>query len=894
MYKIIDLPAYGADGTATVQALFPVGNGFKVKVAESRVNPDVTDFVAKIKADPAKLYVLLNAVGAGEFYGDNQNADYFAEKDLDRDSDLAGYRTFYNAGVFRNHQNKDKAKSFGKVIFASYNRVMRRVELVIEIDRALAKEFGHEDLLVKLDAGIPVAVSMGCFLPGTPVVLADGTEKAIERIRVGDHVLTHTGKVKEVTEVHERPYMGLAYTVFPAGKFRKAISASMEHPWLVVERNSFWQRNEDGRFVRNTQLQMADAVWKESAALTGDEFLVCPRPRSNGDKIHIAAAKLLGWFLAEGSLRKEDHGVEFNVNETDDFCAQIHAVCAELGLPSPSAHPREHASSAWSYVIYSKWLHELCFTYCGKLAHHKRLNRKVFDWSREARMAFLGAVIGADGYVSAGATYISSCNHRLVKQLKWLAASLGLVASIGKLLHKASAGFSRVDTTEWILRFSRAANHILAPFCSKIPDTYSDTTGGTGVAYMYDEFYLVSIDHIDTEPYVGTVHNFEVADDNSYVVSEFAVHNCRVKFDVCRICGHKSYKPDGSDRCVCMRTMMRQLMPDGRKVCVDNPDPVFFDISFVVIGADRTSYAMQKVASIFAQRDDMSKEASLRGLRSVLSEKLAARRKRADLIKDVPAMARKVSPALARVQPDMSFDRLYDMASRYNLPTLASSLGAGGMVLSPREYQTIVMIRIGRPKAAEDLYDSGEVFPHSGSATGSPAIVSGSNVSSSLLSDILDVVQSRSAFGDGLFDQISQGGLCPRHAVANNAYKRLISFPEKSVLPQLSAPYTGYRLGLMQNMPSLVGSLTRQNPALLSTLSAGGLQGDHTLGGGQRGELLSALPMAYLYGAYARGVDEHDDRLGDLEAYVEQNPTLAAAVLLGLLQLGELVRKAGI
>jgi hypothetical protein len=526
MYKTIDLPAYGADGTATVQALFPVGNGFKVKVAESRVNPDVTEFVAKIKPSPEKLYVLLNAVGAGEFYGDNQNADYFAEKDLDRDSDLAGYRTFYNAGVYRNHQNKDKAKSFGKVIFAAYNRVMRRVELIIEIDRALAKEFGHEDLLVKLDSGVPVAVSMGC----------------------------------------------------------------------------------------------------------------------------------------------------------------------------------------------------------------------------------------------------------------------------------------------------------------------------------------------------------------------------RVKFDVCRICGHKSYKPDGSDRCVCMRTMMRQLMPDGRKVCVDNPDPVFFDISFVVIGADRTSFAMQKVASVFAQ-EGLHKEASLRGLRSGLAEKLASRRKRADLIKDVPAMARQVSPALARVQPDMSFGQLHGLSSRFNLPTLASSLGAGGVVLSPREYQTIVLVRAGRPDMAEKLYDSGEVFPHSSSASGAPPIISGSNVSGSLLSDILDVVLSRSALGDGLLDQLSSRNLCPRHAVANAAYKRLIPFSEKSVLPQLSAPYTGYRLGLMQNMPNLIGSLMRQNPALLSTLSASDPRGGHTFGEGPRSNVLSALPMAYLYSAYARDNTGHAGRLGDLEAYVEQNPTLAASILLGLLKLGELVQQ---
>jgi len=71
---------------------------------------------------------------------------------------------------------------------------------------------------------------------------------------------------------------------------------------------------------------------------------------------------------------------------------------------------------------------------------------------------------------------------------------------------------------------------------------------------------------------------------------------CRVPFDVCSICGHKAkYR---SEYCEHTRENMGKIMADGRKVFVYNPYPRFFDISFVFIGADRTSFVLEKVAHL--------------------------------------------------------------------------------------------------------------------------------------------------------------------------------------------------------------------------------------------------------------------------------------------------------
>jgi hypothetical protein len=127
--------------------------------------PQVQSFLEKLKPHPNKIYPLINALGAGEFWGSNINGDYFPESSLIHKGMDWGYETFYNAFPYKHHVNKDPTKSFGKVELACWNDAMKRVELVVSVDRELAKRFGAEDVVDKLDQGLFPDVSMGCKVP---------------------------------------------------------------------------------------------------------------------------------------------------------------------------------------------------------------------------------------------------------------------------------------------------------------------------------------------------------------------------------------------------------------------------------------------------------------------------------------------------------------------------------------------------------------------------------------------------------------------------------------------------------------------------------------------------------------------------------------------------------
>lgn len=173
MYKVITVSPLDADGQPNVFSLEPLrqpGHALTktASVTLGKITPEAREFFEKYPKSDKKLYVLSNTVSAGEFYGSNDNADYFKEHELNaEDQDVNdpacyGYKAFYRAGVFRHHKNKDPAKSYGRVIYSFYNPRMHRIELIIEIDPDLACRFGHADLVEAIRAGLRLAVSMGC------------------------------------------------------------------------------------------------------------------------------------------------------------------------------------------------------------------------------------------------------------------------------------------------------------------------------------------------------------------------------------------------------------------------------------------------------------------------------------------------------------------------------------------------------------------------------------------------------------------------------------------------------------------------------------------------------------------------------------------------------------
>jgi hypothetical protein len=144
--------------------IFPVEMGQRnrhIKLA-TEIHPAIAKYIASAKKIPGKSQLLIDAMGAGEWWGSNRNGDFFPEDQLGHRGRDYGYETFMHyAYPFRHHVNKDPARAYGdKVILAVYHPTMHRVQLIVAVHDEKCR-----DILSQVDNGDYPDVSMGCRVP---------------------------------------------------------------------------------------------------------------------------------------------------------------------------------------------------------------------------------------------------------------------------------------------------------------------------------------------------------------------------------------------------------------------------------------------------------------------------------------------------------------------------------------------------------------------------------------------------------------------------------------------------------------------------------------------------------------------------------------------------------
>ena len=174
--------------------------------------PSVRDLLERLKPSPNKIYLLVNALGASEYWGGNINGDAFPEAALIHRGPVYGYETFQTAGVYHHHMNKDLSKSLGNVLLSVWHDQMKRVELVIEFDRDRAARFGAISVCDKIDQGIFPDCSMGCKVPYDNCTICTDWPR-YEAAKATFDPARHKSPGDAVLEVHKKnPIRGVSIT----------------------------------------------------------------------------------------------------------------------------------------------------------------------------------------------------------------------------------------------------------------------------------------------------------------------------------------------------------------------------------------------------------------------------------------------------------------------------------------------------------------------------------------------------------------------------------------------------------------------------------------------------------------------------------------------------------
>lgn len=205
MKKLLDIGPFFANTLEPSIQLLELGVHGSLEKRASMMS-EAYVYASSMTPKEGHTYILVIAMGAGEYYGPNKNSDYFPESDLKKQ--YKNFETIYvqnaetgkneiNEGAlfFKHHKNKPHKGHpwFGTVHKAFYNEKMHRVELIIDIHH---EREGAQELVDKVHSGGSFSVSMGVNIPYDTCCVKGCGNQAAKMEDYCDHLKYELGRTR--------------------------------------------------------------------------------------------------------------------------------------------------------------------------------------------------------------------------------------------------------------------------------------------------------------------------------------------------------------------------------------------------------------------------------------------------------------------------------------------------------------------------------------------------------------------------------------------------------------------------------------------------------------------------------------------------------------------------
>lgn len=402
-----------------------------------------------------------------------------------------------------------------------------------------------------------------CFVPGTKVLMSDGTYKNIEEIKIGDRVISHTGKVKNVVHTFERSVDGEVQSIY-LNRYKDPIICTGNHPFRKLDVNfsdishrSATLKSSKARYINDQKVKILkgeetslkevtmDERWAEAASLCSSDFLL-------GNTLNIKStssdtldlAYLLGYYLSEGCVANK-YTVVFSYGHHEENLAKD--TVDRLSRTFPKASSRlVFAPTSLRVEVTSQeavaWFLENGY----KLSHSKKINEAILEWDRESLLCVLVGWLTGDGNYNQSTKRLRgvSVSFDLIHQMKYIADLCGIKTSVTRINVPVGhvSGVFRYKTNHNIEKespiISRYQAYVLTVSSQNTEELmkrsvrWKDSERGIYTSkdsdlFRYQDKRVFKVKENKKVQYAGKVYNFEVEDDNSYVVYPgVAVHNC--------------------------------------------------------------------------------------------------------------------------------------------------------------------------------------------------------------------------------------------------------------------------------------------------------------------------------------------------------------------------------
>jgi intein/homing endonuclease len=368
-----------------------------------------------------------------------------------------------------------------------------------------------------------------CVLEGE-LVLTETGWRPIETIRVGDHVLTHRGRFRQVTKTHHRQHRDLV-TEITYRRFNKPLRVTHDHKVFVKRGGKLMWVQAHAVLPRRDKLVMPR--WSEPVqkieSLSFPEHLrhdATQVNQKNGRYVPMPATvaitdavlALFGWYLAEGFTSTKRGKGSF-----------VSLAGHERDLPALKRHGKTLTDTfgvTWSIYktkgkgielrAYSREMAAWFAHLFGTGSRNKEIPRQILrGLSNEKLNVLLSSYIAGDGYKRRKATEAVSVSPHLASQALLIMGRLGFSPTARLVSEGDNAG-------QWIVGYTKD------PTPSSIELLDADDR------YVYHPVSAVStcsgqaLDGYGVEgaKKYPVVYDLTVEGDHTFVVGNAVVHNC--------------------------------------------------------------------------------------------------------------------------------------------------------------------------------------------------------------------------------------------------------------------------------------------------------------------------------------------------------------------------------
>lgn len=410
---------------------------------------------------------------------------------------------------------------------------------------------GKPDSLLRIDcaeysASHEISKLLGCFVPGTQILMSDGSRKVIEDIAIGDLVLSGAGKSQPVEDTYKYDCDSAIVKLRIAGN-NKPVEVTPGHmvwakkgwssrPTTLAGRDTATLYNQAGFCdIPAGQLEKGDVVCfprmiqdksKQRLELNLLPFIGLRKTlKYTGNIDAFCLARVGGYYVSEGGNSKARKSVNFTFGLHEQHLVDdLQAALRSIGYDS-SVTVRKYSFRVYAY---GRALAKALAEWFGDRVDRKRIPEWLMHAPDYIVWEFLDAAFMGDGgkTVRRRVDY-STVSLTLASQLEVVIRRLGFVNQ----LQEQSPTKSK-NRLRYRLYISGAQLSAFLSNCRLLAEAVDCSWGAEqrqsfgiqrnqGIDSDYAYARIVSVERIE---YTGPVYDFSVAKDHSYVVAMRA-HN---------------------------------------------------------------------------------------------------------------------------------------------------------------------------------------------------------------------------------------------------------------------------------------------------------------------------------------------------------------------------------